>query len=136
MQGSGVVGSHCFQQNAMQVGAMHLQRSDTVSLRDLIGADLVEDLAGGVVASGPQRHATRGGLELGIDPEVTQGTARIGGHDEAGTELAKLRRALVHCDLEAAPLQGQACRQAADAATDDDDLTDFHGHRSECLGGH
>ena len=68
---------------------------------------------------------------MGIYPEVTQGTARIGGHDEAGTDLAKLRRALVNCDLKAASLKSQAGGQSADSTADNNDLTDISGHRSE-----
>src|SRR5450759_3494067 len=127
-QAARIVGPNGFQQQAVQIRAMNLQRCQTVLSQYLLVLDCPFDRACGVVAQMVYRCAAGGSLQRFVYTEVVQCATRVRCYDQAGADLPYLLCPFVHNDPESTPLQGQCSGQAADSRTDDDDLPNGHGH--------
>lgn len=128
MQAARIVGPNGFQQQAVQIRAMNLQRRHTVLSQYLLVPDYPFDCACGVVTQMVYRRATGRGLQRFVYAEIVQCTTRVRCYDQAGADLPYLLCPFVDNDRKPTPLQRQCRGQASDSRADDNDLLNGHGH--------
>ena len=122
VQGHAELGALLHEQ-AVQVRAVGHDVGGAVALVVLAGDVLPEQLLAreGVAEDDvPGGHA---GLDGPVEhPPLAQQAGGVGGHLQAGADLPELGGLLHELDLRAEPAQGEGVAEAADAASDDEDL--------------